>query len=189
MGVTYIRRFRMKLDLAATKLPEPLLPEGYRWLAWDSRLLDRHAIVKYRSFHAEIDAHVFPCLAGIEGCRRLMREITRQRLFLPDATWLITREADGSHAPEDCGTIQGLVQAGAVGAIQNVGVVGDHRGCGLGRALVLKAIEGYRCARLRHVCLEVTAENRPAVELYRSIGFRLVRTMYKSVAHEPAHSF
>jgi ribosomal protein S18 acetylase RimI-like enzyme len=34
------------------------------------------------------------------------------------------------------------------------------------------------------VYLEVTGDNVPAVELYRSIGFTLVRTMYKAL--EPA---
>jgi hypothetical protein len=34
--------------------------------------------------------------------------------------------------------------------------------------------------RRKRVILEVTANNRPAVDLYRSIGFRVVRTMYRT---------
>jgi ribosomal protein S18 acetylase RimI-like enzyme len=56
---------------------------------------------------------------------------------------------------------------------------------GLGRALVLKSLHGFRRAGMQRVYLEVTAENTPAVELYRSIGFRLKRTMFKSVEFEP----
>ena len=185
MGVTYVRRFRMEFDLVNTPIVRPMIPEGYRWLAWDAALRERHAAAKYESFHCEIDSRVFPCLGGLEGCRRLMRDISRQRAFLPDATWLITYQSDFSDQAFDCGTIQGLAQTANVGAVQNVGVVPEHRGLGLGRALVLRALHGFRNAELRRAVLEVTAENTPAVELYRSIGFRLARTMYKAVAAEP----
>ncbi len=52
--------------------------------------------------------------------------------------------------------------------------------------MVLKNLEGFRSAGLERVYLEVTAENLPAVSLYDSLGFRLVRTMYKAVKVEPA---
>lgn len=186
----YVRRYRMEFDLVESGLPQPVLPDGYRWVAWQPALIDRHAGVKYWSFHTEIDARVFPCLSDFVGCQRLMYEISRQRTFLPGATWLIR------YAPEvdcelagDCGTIQGLAQSDSLGAIQNVGVVAEHRGLGLGKALVLKALHGFRASGLKRVYLEVTGENVPAVELYRSLGFLLVRTMYKSVATEAAASF
>ena len=187
MGVTYIRRFRMEFNLLRSRLPQPVLPEGYRWLPWDASLLERHATVKFQSFQSEIDSQVFPCLGAFEGCYRLMHEITKQKKFLPLATWLISHDDDDSSFWDDCGTIQGVAQTSTVGAVQNVGIAPDHRGMGLGRALVLKALNGFRDARLRRVYLEVTAENTPAVELYRSVGFRLVRTMYKAVSAELAH--
>ena len=60
------------------------------------------------------------------------------------------------------------------------------RGQGLGRSLVLKNLAGFRDVGLERVYLEVTAENLPAVSLYDSLGFRLVRTMYKAVKVEAA---
>jgi hypothetical protein len=179
----------MEFDLARTHLSAPRLPDGYDWCPWEYALLERHVFVKYWSFHGEIDARVFPCLGDIAGCRRLMYEISRQKSFLPGSTWLIARQADSDGIPEDCGTIQGLAQSHQTGAVQNVGVVAEHRGLGLGRALVLKALQGFRDAGLQRVYLEVTGDNAPAVELYRSIGFRLARTMYKAVEIETAHSY
>ena len=82
---------------------------------------------------------------------------------------------------EDCGTIQGVRRSRKLGAIQNVGITPHQRGLGLGRALVLKSLEGFRQAGVRNVYLEVTAENKAAVSLYRSIGFRITKTMVKKV--------
>ncbi len=70
---------------------------------------------------------------------------------------------------------------GPIGAIQNVGVVPEYRGRGLGQALLRQALEGFYQAGLRRAYLEVTAENAPAVQLYRSVGFRRIKVLYKAV--------
>ncbi len=178
----------MEIDLESMTLPQPRLPDGYRWLPWQPSLLNRHAAVKYYSFRDEIDSRVFPCLGDYSGCKRLMQEIVRQENFLADTTWLITSDLCGFGELADCGTIQGLGRSGNLGAVQNVGVLPQHRGLGLGRALVLKALHGFRSAGLDRVYLEVTGENEPAVDLYRSIGFALVRTMYKAIEPETVQS-
>lgn len=180
-AMSYFRRFRMEIDLRKASLVEPELPSSYRWVPWDNSLLIRHAAVKHTSFRMELDSQVFPSLGDSTGCKRLMNEIVNQRSFLPEATWLITCEDPQNFGPEDCGTIQGVRQSRSLGAIQNVGVVPAHRGLGLGRALVLQSLRGFRQRGLRRVYLEVTASNQPAVALYRSLGFRLTRTLYKVV--------
>ena len=192
MSLVYYKRFRMELDFRTARLPEPRLPDGYVWTPWRPDRLERHAWTKYRSFNAEIDAHVFPSLSTHEGCLRLMSEITRREGFLPQATWLITQlHSDENY--EDAATIQGLIgtvdrlfRSESIGAIQNVGVAPEHRGLGLGRLLVAKALWGFREAGLRSTFLEVTANNAHAVQLYRSLGFRLVKTSYKAVEQEVA---
>jgi ribosomal protein S18 acetylase RimI-like enzyme len=40
---------------------------------------------------------------------------------------------------------------------------------------------GFQEAGLRRAYLEVTAENNAAVQLYRSLGFRRAKTLYKAV--------
>ena len=179
----------MEIDLNGARPPEPKLPAGYRWVAWRRSLLDRHAAVKYRSFCGEVDAEVFPSLSTPAGCRRLMYEIAGQKSFLPQATWLIVYQPAEGGPCVDCGTVQGLAATPLLGSVQNVGVVPEHRGVGLGRALVLQALKGFRAAGLRRVYLEVTAENMPAVELYGSLGFRLSRTMYKPMRAESGSRF
>lgn len=186
MALQYFKRFRMEFDLEQWRAPAAALPEDYVWVAWQPVLIERHAQVKCESFRHEVDAQVFPCLGDFQGCARLMREIAHQPGFLPQATWLLRYRGDDHSRPMDCGTIQGLAHSELLGAVQNVGVVPEHRGMGLGRALILQALAGFRGARLRKVYLEVTATNYPAVELYRSVGFRLIRTMYRAVQLEEA---
>ena len=181
--VHYFKRYRMEIDLAKSPIPPAVLPDDYVWGEWDEADVERHALTKHRSFRDEVDAEVFPSLGEYFGCIRLMHEISQQESFLGPATWLIVYRG-GNGMPEDCGTIQGLGSTELTGSIQNVGVVPEHRGMGLGRALVLKSLEGFALTRRTRIVLEVTAGNRPAVELYKSIGFHTVRTMYRTAALE-----
>lgn len=177
--VTYFKRYRMEVDL--TDLPPiPGLPDGFVWLAWADGLLPAHADAKYQSFRDTLDTAIFPNLGHPLGCVDLMRAIRSKADFVPEATWLIA----GSVGP--CGTIQG-VRDRMFGSIQNVGVVPEARGLGLGAALVRQALAGFRRAGLRQAYLEVTAQNTSAVRLYRRLGFRCTRTIYKAV-HRPAAS-
>jgi len=180
MVLTYFKRYRMEIRLAGRDLSPRPLPEGYSILGWDSTLLEAFALAKYHSFCNEIDAHVFPCLGELEGCRRLMSEIARRAGFLPGATWVAVYRPDGTTQEEYCGTIQGIRDRSGAGAIQNLGITPAHRGRGLGTALLMRALDGFRRAGLDRVHLEVTAENIGAIRLYERLGFRTVKTVYKA---------
>ena len=179
MGVTYFKRYRMEIDLAGPVFESPKLPEGYFLRPWRGSLLDAHAEAKYRSFCIEIDANVFPCLGEREGCYRLMREISRREGFQPDATWLLESRFSADDV-DYCGTVQGVRDGGHFGAIQNLGIAPGHRGRGLGTCLLHHALMGFRSAGLDRAYLEVTAQNVGAVRLYRRLGFRRVKTVYKA---------
>ncbi len=174
MSVRYFKRYRMEIDLEPAP-PAPVLPDDYQWVGWDESLIPIHAEVKYRSFAAEIDAKVFPSLSDAQGCFYLMNEISHKRGFLPMATWLIACPSGY------VGTIQGIRDRPGLGAIQNLGVVAAHRGRGLGTALLLKALDGFRRSGLGRAFLEATAQNSSAVQLYRRLGFRCRKTLYRAV--------
>src|SRR5262249_25785307 len=165
MSIAYFKRFRMEVQLHPD-LPAPELPWPYQFIAWADGLIDLHAEVNYLCFRGELDSDVFPCLGDREGCLRLLREIRNKPGFLSAATWLVA-------SPEGCvGTVQGIIDRGGLGSIQNVGIIPGYRGLGLGRALVRKTLQGFQQAGMRRVYLEVTAENSAAVRLYRTLGFR-----------------
>lgn len=174
LAVSYFKRYKMEADLAG--MPAPGWPDGFRPQPWQPGLLDAHADVLARCFAGGLDSFVFPSLGSPEGCRVLMNEIVRRRAFVPEATWLVV----GPDGP--CGTVQALRERGVLGAIQNVGILPDHRGRGLGRALLLEALRGMYLSGLGRVVLEVTAQNDAAVRLYARLGFRRAKVVYKAAA-------
>jgi GNAT superfamily N-acetyltransferase len=181
MGLTCFKRYRMEVSLAGRDLGRSHLPSGYWFLPWDPSQLEAHAEAKYNSFRAEIDSNVFPCLGELSGCHRLMHEIRQKEGFLPGATWLLAYREKPGAAVDYCGTIQGIRDAAGMGAIQNLGVTPEHRGQGLGRALLINALTGFQQAGLKQAFLEVTAQNAGAIHLYQQIGFVHSRTVYKAV--------
>lgn len=181
MSLTYFKRYRMEIDLPGRDLVGRGCPPGYELWPWHPSLLNAHAETKYRSFRDEIDANVFACLGELEGCRRLMTEISRKPGFVPEATWLAVYVGADGQSQEYCGTVQGVRDRQGWGAIQNLGIVPEHRNGGLGSALLLSALAGFRSAGMSRSHLEVTAENEGAIRLYRRLGFQTVKTVFKVI--------
>lgn len=179
MSETQFKRFRMEIDLRKVDLSSAKLPAGYRWLPWQPLLAERHAQVKWHSFRHDLDGRVFECLSHIDGCRRLISEISNQPGFCVAATWIVAFQPEPTWPADDCGTIQGIARTGGVGSIQNVGITPEHRGNGLGRAIVKKAMQGFWQSGMNFASLEVTAANHVAVSLYKSLGFRVTRVLYR----------
>lgn len=180
MEVRYVKRFRMRRALGADESFDPFLPNGYLWLPWHHRLTEPHGRVIYQSFSGDLDSVVFPTFREQEACLRLMHSLASAGGFLPKGTWLIVRPNERSCEKVDyCATIQGIRSGAATAAIQNVAVRPEFRRIGLGRAIVLKGLEGFRDSGCKVVTLEATAENRPALELYEGLGFEIFQTVYK----------
>ena len=114
-----------------------------------------------------------------------MREISHKAGFYPEATWLLMHRMPYVGKVDYCGTVQTIVTrerfGSAVGGIQNLGITPEHRGRGLGTRLLFQALRALSAARIRRASLEVTAQNRRALELYRALGFRRCKTVYKAV--------
>jgi ribosomal protein S18 acetylase RimI-like enzyme len=174
MATTYFKRFRMEAQLEALP-PVPQLPEGYFWVPWSEDIVHLHAEVHYASFCHELDSTLFPCFGDRHGCYLLLKDICSRPNFLPQATWLV---ACGEGC---CGTVQSVMESSVCGSIQNLGIAPEHRRRGLGRCLLLQALHAFKELGLNRACLEVTAENLPALCLYQGLGFRRMKTLYKAV--------
>ncbi|MDZ4849515.1 MAG: N-acetyltransferase [Pirellulaceae bacterium] len=155
------------------------LPDGVRLLSWSSALVRDHAHVKYESFRNEIDANVFPCLARKDGCLQLMKDLSRRKDFVAEATWLAVYRTASSEKWVPIGTIQGLRTDKSSGAIQNLGIIPAFRSLGLGSILLGKSLAGFALLGCLNVSLEVTVQNSAAIRLYERLGFRRVETVFK----------
>jgi ribosomal protein S18 acetylase RimI-like enzyme len=104
---------------------------------------------------------------------------------VPEATWLAQYVGAGPRRVESCGTIQAIRINRAKANFQNIGVTPHHRGRGVGAALIAAALTGLEHVGVARAALEVTADNDAAVRLYRRVGFRSVKTVYKSIDKAP----
>ena len=181
MAIVFFKRYRMQYDLRGSSFDDLPKRSGYRFHAWKKHLLPAHAEAKFRSFRNELDANVFPCLGDADGCVRLMREISNRQGFVPEATWLATYHDPETGKRENCGTVQGIRESVDVGSIQNIGIVSGHRGKGIGSLIVMHSLKGFQSVGIKIVTLEVTTKNTGALRLYERLGFRVLRTVYKSV--------
>ena len=181
----YYKRFRMELDLRRWVAPATVSSGiHYRLHPWSPRLLAAHGEVKYQSFRDELDAVIFPCLGQLNSCVRLVREISDRQGFVPEATWLAEYVGAGPKRTEFCGTIQAIRISRSKANLQNIGVTPHHRGRGVAKALIAAACTGLQQVGVTRVSLEVTADNQLAISLYRRLGFRSVKTLYKAVEPE-----
>ncbi len=119
-------------------------------------------------------------VAAMEGPTRMDEAQVRAELERPWARIWVARESE----PGSGGTrISGYLVAWHVADelhVMNVAARADRRRRGIGRALVDAAVGYARARRVRHALLEVRRSNRPAISLYRSVGFFAmgVRTRY-----------
>jgi ribosomal-protein-alanine N-acetyltransferase len=119
-------------------------------------------------------------VATIEGPTRMDEAQVRAELERPWARIWVARETEpGSGARRIAGYLVAWHVADEL-HVMNVATRADRRRRGIGRALVDAAVGYARARRVRHALLEVRRSNRPAISLYRAVGFFAmgVRTRY-----------
>ncbi|TFB52874.1 ribosomal-protein-alanine N-acetyltransferase [Cryobacterium sp. TMT1-62] len=97
-------------------------------------------------------------------------EAMAQDVVNPNCYYLVAFPPDEPDRIEGYAGLQAL-QGAREGDIQTIAVTQETRGHGLGRTLMLSLIAEARKRGVREVFLEVRADNPPAQELYRRLGF------------------
>jgi ribosomal-protein-alanine N-acetyltransferase len=72
----------------------------------------------------------------------------------------------------------GLSGVAKKGHVVSVAVLPEHRRKGVGKALVLKALEGMRGYGAKQCYLEVRVTNQEAISLYKKLDFDVARTIH-----------
>ena len=176
----FVHRSQMVFDFTTTPLTPLQLPTDFWFAPWSKTLIEPHADVLHRSFRYDSDGAVFTTFRQYKHCRRLIETLADSPLFLSEATLLI-----GYGNPENIfeyvANIQGMKVSDEVGSIQNVAVLPEYRRRGLGKALVLGALQGFQCAGVKRVTLEATTDNVSAVNLYQRLGFTTFRVYHREI--------
>jgi len=72
----------------------------------------------------------------------------------------------------------GLSGVAKKGHVVSVAVLPEHRRKGVGKALVLKALDGMRGYGAKQCYLEVRVTNQEAISLYKKLDFDVARTIH-----------
>ena len=68
------------------------------------------------------------------------------------------------------------------GHVVSIAVLDQHRGKGVGRALMLEGVNGVVSRKSDEIYLEVRISNEPAIKMYEKLGFQIksrLRTYYR----------
>lgn len=155
-------------------LRQYLLERNYRHQLTD--VLHRQA-VKAIPAVPRPDLQIIPARASYRHARALAEEATRSHgePQLVDARLLHVDDphVDALLALEDGRAVGGLavLSVGEIGRIDDVFVLESHRRRGIGRTLMVRALEIAARALLRHIFLSCHGSNEPAMSLYKSFGF------------------
>jgi ribosomal protein S18 acetylase RimI-like enzyme len=167
-------------------LAEHLLAAGYAGVGEDVMALAGPP--GRAAFASPPGVTVLPARAAFRHARELAAEVSPDD---PDGTEAQVRHLDDPHndallalrGGKAVGRVT-VLAAGDVGRIDQVFVAEGARRQGIGRLLVGRALEICARSLFRHVLLSVGSDNRRAIALYQSLGFRKAGTIvtYRRVA-------
>jgi ribosomal protein S18 acetylase RimI-like enzyme len=147
--------------LPPRKLPLDILP-------WNDNYQEATGRLITHSYQGHIDSQINDQYRSAAGARRFLTNIVQYPgcgTFFGSASFVAT----------DRGTLCGVSLASLVsndiGHITQVCVAPSYQSTGLGYELMRKSMEAMAARGCRAVSLTVTAENEPAVRLYRKMGF------------------
>lgn len=119
---------------------------------------------------------IFGPIHGRDWRWRKMRHVDDDFGRDPSGLFVAESAGDGS---EEAAEVLGYVSTwpdheAGIGHIPNLVVREDHRGRGIGRWLLLHALDHFRSLGLTHAKIETLVQNEVGRGLYESLGFREV---------------
>jgi ribosomal protein S18 acetylase RimI-like enzyme len=175
----YTRQF-MLLDLPSFPEPSAAASSGMRLDRWHDRFFDPCAKLIYLSYANHVDGEINDQYRSRSGALRFLKNIILLPgcgQFVPSASFVL-RQAGGD---ELIGAVLTSEVSPGVGHTTQICVLPGYQGHGLGRMLMLTAIETLRTMKFKELTLTVTADNKTAVRLYEKLGFRTIKSFTAGV--------
>jgi ribosomal protein S18 acetylase RimI-like enzyme len=171
-GFERFHRLFLGLDLRATQkvkiTPAPLREVHIR--RWTEQDYQPAAGIITASYRAHIDSEINDQYRTTAGSMRFLNNIVRFPgcgVFDPEASFVAVHQPTNS--------LIGLILCSRVrddvGHVTQVCLVPEHRGEGIGEALMAATCSALSSRKFNLLTLTVTQANRRAVDLYRKLGF------------------
>jgi len=177
------KRQFMYLDLSGARHPAHAAGSAApppRIERWTDRCFEPCARLIERAYSRHVDSEINEQYRSEAGASRFLRNVVLLPgcgQFLPEASLVIP----GNGRNELQGVILTSVVAPRVAHVTQICLLPNLQGKGLGRALLGASIEALRARQFQGLSLTVTSSNSPAVLLYESEGFRVLRTFSAAV--------
>jgi len=147
---------------------------------WNDRCFESCARLIERAYSRHVDSEINEQYRSEAGAARFLRNVVLLPgcgQFLPEASLVIP----GSGRSDLQGVVLTSVVAPRVAHVTQICLLPTLQGKGWGRALLRASIDVLRARQFQGLSLTVTSANAPAVHLYESEGFRVLRTFSAAV--------
>jgi ribosomal protein S18 acetylase RimI-like enzyme len=175
----FTREF-MLLDLQSLPEFHAGTGAGMRLDRWNDRLFDPCAKLIYLSYANHVDGEINDQYRTRAGALKFLKNI----ILLPGCGQFIQGASFVLREPGSDELIAAVLTSEVspgVGHTTQICVLPGYQGHGLGRMLMQTSAEALSAMKFRELTLTVTSENRSAVELYKKLGFRTIRTFTAGV--------
>jgi ribosomal protein S18 acetylase RimI-like enzyme len=175
----YTRQF-MLLDLAKPLYTPPGTTSGLRISRWHDRYFDPCAKLIFLAYANHIDGDINDQYRSKSGALRFLKNI----ILLPGCGQFVPGASFVLHMPgsdELLGAVLTSEVSPGVGHTTQLCVIPGHQGHGLGRALMVTAVDALRGLKFHELTLTVTSVNDTAVRLYEKLGFRTLKSFTAGV--------
>lgn len=167
------RSFMVAEPLEGNWAPHPA-SKSMRYLSWSEGDLDAAAELIFRAYEQHVDSLINDQYRSPAGARRFLYNSTQHPgcgVFFRQAALKAVEPLSGLL----CGVCLGSLVQQKVGHITQLCVAPFARRRGVGYELMRRALTAFREQGCHTVSLTVTSSNRAAIELYESLGFRVLR--------------
>lgn len=169
----YERNF-MRIDLMAAALDEGRIRRPIYTEKWSDHYQDAAAHLIAAAYSGHVDGRINDQYRSAAGARRFLYNIVQYPgcgSFYRPASYAAFDAPTGRL----CGISLASIVAPECGHITQICVSPSVRGTGVGHALLRQSLTTLRDMGCRSASLTVTAANSGAVDLYKRVGFRIVR--------------
>jgi ribosomal protein S18 acetylase RimI-like enzyme len=153
---------------------------GLRLSRWNDRYFDPCARLIYLSYANHIDGDINDQYRSKAGALRFLKNI----ILLPGCGQFVPGASFVLHMPGSddlLGAVLTSEVSPGVGHTTQLCVLPGHQGHGLGRALMITAIDALLGLKFHELTLTVTSVNHGAVQLYEKLGFRTLKSFTAGV--------